>query len=94
MPNNGNNGGLNRENLKNQKLIEELVNSIKSLLGLRITPLTLEDITQAAKLMKKYNLDYEDAIRLASVLSSKAKEIISNDEFFDRTTLKDLAKKQ
>ena len=55
---------------------------------LRIMPLTVEDIMEAAKLMKGYSLDYEDAIHLATVLRSRAKEIISNDEDFDRTPLK------
>lgn len=80
--------GLTGKNLKDQELIEEVINSIESLPGLRIIPLTLEDLTQAAKLMKEYNLDYEDAIHLATALKSKAKEIISNDEDFDKTPLK------
>ncbi|MBS7612391.1 type II toxin-antitoxin system VapC family toxin [Candidatus Bathyarchaeota archaeon] len=80
--------GLTGKNLKDQELIEEVVNSIESLPGLRIIPLTVEDITQAAKLMKEYSLDYEDAIHLTTALRSKAKEIISNDEDFNRTPLK------
>ncbi|MEM3731857.1 MAG: type II toxin-antitoxin system VapC family toxin [Candidatus Bathyarchaeia archaeon] len=80
--------GLTGKNLKDQELIEEVMNSIESLFGLRIIPLTVEDVTQAAKLMKEYNLDYEDAVHLATALRSKAKEIISNDEDFDRTPLK------
>jgi len=79
---------LTGKNLKDQELIEEVVNSIKSLSGLKIIPLTMEDITQAVKLMKEYNLDYEDAIHLASALRSETKEIISNDEDFDKTPLK------
>jgi len=43
---------------------------------------------EAAKLMKGYSLDYEDAIHLATALRSRAKEIISNDEDFNRTPLK------
>ncbi|MEM1547309.1 MAG: type II toxin-antitoxin system VapC family toxin [Candidatus Methanomethylicia archaeon] len=80
--------GLTGKNLKDQELIEEVVNSIKSLSGLKIIPLTMEDMTQAVKLMKEYNLDYEDAIHLASALRSKAKEMISNDDDFDKTPLK------
>ena len=80
--------GLTGKNLKDQELVEEVVNSIESLSGLRIMPLTVEDITQATKLMKEYSLDYEDAVHLAAALRSKAKEIISNDEDFDRTPLK------
>ena len=80
--------GLTGKNLKDQELTEEVVNSIKSLSGLKIIPLTMEDMTQAVKLMKEYNLDYEDAIHLASALRSKAKEMISNDDDFDKTPLK------
>ncbi|MEM2153237.1 MAG: type II toxin-antitoxin system VapC family toxin [Candidatus Bathyarchaeia archaeon] len=55
---------------------------------MKIAPLTLEDVTQATKLMREYNLDYEDAIHLAAALRNKAKEIISNDEDFNKTPLK------
>ncbi|MEM3510929.1 MAG: type II toxin-antitoxin system VapC family toxin [Nitrososphaerales archaeon] len=80
--------GLTGKNLKNQELVEEVVNSIEGLSSLRIMPLTMEDLIEAAKLMKEYSLDYEDAIHLASALKSRAKEIISNDVDFDRTPLK------
>ncbi|MBS7631987.1 type II toxin-antitoxin system VapC family toxin [Candidatus Bathyarchaeota archaeon] len=80
--------GLTGKNLKDQELVEEVLNSIESLSGLRIIPLKVEDITQATKLMEEYSLDYEDAIHLATALRSKAKEIISNDEDFNRTSLK------
>ena len=80
--------GLTGKNLKDQELVEEVVNSVEGLSGLRIMPLTVEDLTEAAKLMKEHSLDYEDAIHLASALRSRAKEIISNDEDFDRTPLK------
>jgi len=80
--------GLTRKNLKDKELVEGVVNSIKSLPGLRIIPLTMEDVTEATKLMKEYSLDYEDAVHLATALRSKTKEIVSNDEHFDRTPLK------
>ncbi|MEM1538166.1 MAG: type II toxin-antitoxin system VapC family toxin [Candidatus Nezhaarchaeales archaeon] len=80
--------GLTGKNLKNQELVEEIVNSVKNLPGLTITPLTVEDVTQAAKLMKEYDLDYEDALHLATALRNKAREIVSNDKDFDRTPLK------
>ncbi|MEM3031833.1 MAG: PIN domain-containing protein, partial [Nitrososphaerota archaeon] len=60
--------GLTGKNLKDQELVGEVVNSIEGLSGLRIIPLTVEDITQAAKLMKEYSLDYEDAVHLATAL--------------------------
>ncbi|MEM0313173.1 MAG: type II toxin-antitoxin system VapC family toxin [Candidatus Bathyarchaeia archaeon] len=80
--------GLSGKNLKDQELVEGVVNSIESLSGLRIMPLTAEDMEEAAKLAKEYSLDCEDAIHLAAALRSRAKEIISNDEDFDRTPLK------
>ncbi|MEM2947210.1 MAG: type II toxin-antitoxin system VapC family toxin [Candidatus Bathyarchaeia archaeon] len=80
--------GLTGKNLKDQELVERVVNSIEGLSGLRIIPLTIEDVMEAAKLMKEYSLDYEDAVHLAVALRSRAKEIISNDEDFDRTPLK------
>lgn len=80
--------GLTGKNLKDQKLIEEITNSITSLPGLKIIPLTEKDIIQATSLTKEYQLDYEDALHLAAALKSKAKEIISNDKDFDKTPLK------
>jgi predicted nucleic acid-binding protein len=80
--------GLTGKNLKDQKLAEETTHSITSLPGPTIIPLTQKDITQATSLMKEYELDYEDAIHLAAALKSKAKEIISNDQDFDKTTIK------
>jgi len=80
--------GLTGKSLKDQKLVKEVVNSIRSLPGLTITPLTIEDIVQATNLMVKYDLDYEDALHLATALRSGAKEILSNDKDFDKTPLK------
>ncbi|RJX16593.1 PIN domain-containing protein, partial [Candidatus Bathyarchaeota archaeon] len=39
-------------------------------------------------LLKKFKLDYEDALHLAVAFKVKAKEIISNDKDFDKTTIK------
>ncbi|MEM0441281.1 MAG: type II toxin-antitoxin system VapC family toxin [Candidatus Caldarchaeum sp.] len=80
--------GLTGKNLKDRGLVERVMRSLRSLTGLRILPLTVEDLTQATKVMNDYNLDYEDAVHLAAAIRSKAKEIISNDEHFDRTSLK------
>ncbi|MEM2122199.1 MAG: type II toxin-antitoxin system VapC family toxin [Candidatus Bathyarchaeia archaeon] len=80
--------GLAGRSLKDKTLVEEIVDSIASLPGLIITPLTMEDLVEAVNLMKEYNLDYEDAIHLATALRIKAKEIISNDQDFDKTPIK------
>ena len=80
--------GLTGRTLKDKTFIEKTLKPITSLASLLITPLTLEDITEATKLMKKYNLDYEDALHLATALRNNTKEIISNDQDFDKTPLK------
>jgi len=80
--------GLTGRNLKDQRLVEEIIRSITDLAGLTIIPLTQKDLTQAANLMKEYELDYEDALHLSAALKSRAKEIISNDQDFDKTPLK------
>jgi predicted nucleic acid-binding protein len=38
--------------------------------------------------MAEYNLNYEDALHLAAALRNKAKQIISNNQDFDKTPLK------
>ena len=80
--------GLTDRSLREQKLVEEITNSITNLPGLKIVPLAEKDMIQATNLMKEYQLDYEDALHLATALKIKAKEIISNDQDFDKTPLK------
>ena len=80
--------GLTGKNLKDEKLVEEIIDSITGLPGLTIIPLTKKDITQATSLMRKYELDYEDALHLAAAIKSRAKEIVSNDQDFGKTPLK------
>ena len=69
-------------------LVEEIVKSIAGIRSLTITPLTVEDVIEAANLMKEYDLDYEDALHLATALRNSVREIISNDQDFDKTQLK------
>ncbi|MGC8998206.1 MAG: type II toxin-antitoxin system VapC family toxin [Candidatus Bathyarchaeia archaeon] len=80
--------GLTGGNLKDEELIDKVVDSITSLPSLIIAPLTLEDISKAVSLMEEYDLDYEDALHLAVAIRNRAKEIISNDQDFDKTQLK------
>ncbi|MEM2972433.1 MAG: type II toxin-antitoxin system VapC family toxin [Candidatus Bathyarchaeia archaeon] len=80
--------GLTCRNLKDKTLVEEVVNSIVGLHGLTITPLTTNDLSEAISLTREYDLDYEDALHLAAAIRNKAKEIISNDQDFDKTPLK------
>jgi predicted nucleic acid-binding protein len=80
--------GLTGRSLREQKLVEEIANSIINLPGLKIIPLSEKDIIQATNLMREYQLDYEDALHLATALKIKAKEMVSNDQDFDKTPLK------
>ncbi len=80
--------GLTGGSLKDKTFVEEVVKSITGLPSLLIAPLTAEDLTEAINLMKKYDLDYEDALHLAAALRNSVKEIISNDQDFDKTPLK------
>jgi len=80
--------GLTGRSLKDNQFIEKLVNSITSLKGLIIEPLKPEDFIQGVRLMKEYNLDYEDSLHLAVAIRKNIKEIISNDKDFDKTMLR------
>ena len=80
--------GLTGESLRDTPLVEGVIDSITNLKGLFIDQLRPEDLTQAVDLMKKYDLDYEDSLHLATALRKGAKEIISNDADFDKTPLK------
>ena len=80
--------GLTGKSLKDKTLVEEIVESIAGIPSLTITPLTVEDVIEAANLMKEYDLDYEDALHLATALRNSVREIISNDQDFDKTQLK------
>jgi len=60
---------------------------LKSLLGykgLKVHPVSLGEKIFAAELMKKYALDFDDSIQVASALSNNINEIVSFDGGFDR----------
>jgi predicted nucleic acid-binding protein len=80
--------GLTGRSMKDESLVEGVISAIKNLQGLKVVSLNSEDLEKALELMKNYKLDYEDALHSAVALRSKAKEIISNDNDFDRTPLK------
>ncbi|MEM1553810.1 MAG: type II toxin-antitoxin system VapC family toxin [Thermoproteota archaeon] len=80
--------GLTGNTLKNTDLVKNVIDSITGLQGLKVVPLALRDLIEARILMEKYELDYEDAVYLAVALRNKVKEIISNDQDFDRIPLK------
>lgn len=80
--------GLTGRNMRDESLVKGVIGAIKSLPGLEVVSLSSEDFERAIELMESYKLDYEDALHLAVALRSKAMEIISNDDDFDKTPLK------
>ena len=64
--------------------IEIFIRSILSYNGLIFYQITFKDRLLALKWMKKYNLDYEDALTLQSAISLKEREILSLDSDFDK----------
>jgi len=80
--------GLTGRNLKDKRLVEDVIDSMTHLKGLLIDPLKPEDLIQAVELMKKYDIDYEDSIHLTVALRKGAKKIVSNDKDFDSTQLR------
>lgn len=80
--------GLTSRNLKDKRLVEDVIDSMTHLKGLLIEPLKPEDLIQAVELMKKYDIDYEDSIHLTVALRKGAKKIVSNDKDFDSTQLR------
>ncbi|MBI2451882.1 type II toxin-antitoxin system VapC family toxin [Candidatus Pacearchaeota archaeon] len=64
--------------------IKLFIMSILSYKSLRIYHQTLRDRVHALDWMKKYNLDYEDALTLQSAISTGSKEILSFDSDFDK----------
>jgi len=82
--------GLIGKNLKDLAFVQSVITDITRLRGLKIAPLTTNDLKKALKLMQTYKLDFEDAIHLAVALREKTIAIISNDTDYDRTPLKRL----
>ena len=64
--------------------IELFIKSILSYNGLTYYQITFKDRLSALKWIKKYNLDYEDALILQSAISLKEREILSLDSDFDK----------
>jgi len=67
---------------------EGLIRKIRELGFLQIEPLLLRDYVHALELTRKYRLDLEDALHLATALRRGLGEIYTNDPDFDRTPVK------
>jgi predicted nucleic acid-binding protein len=80
--------GLTGKTLKDQNLIDQIINALTSIKNLIIEPLQPADFPKATNLMRQHNIDLEDAIHLAVAMRKNAHEIISNDKDFDNTPLK------
>ncbi len=80
-------GGLTGKNLKDKNFVKQVINPITSK-ALTIVPLKSEDFKEAADLMNKYQLDYEDSLHLAVATRTHTQDIISNDKNFDATQIK------
>ncbi|MBS7612621.1 type II toxin-antitoxin system VapC family toxin [Candidatus Bathyarchaeota archaeon] len=75
--------GLTGRSLRDEQLVESIIDAITGLRGLVIAKLEPEDHVRAVELMKEYGLDYEDSLHLATALRTGAKEIVTNDEDFN-----------
>jgi|SRR3989338_1031487 len=64
--------------------IELFIKSLSAYKGLSFYQISFKDRINALKWIKKYNLDYEDALILQSAISNKKEEILSLDSHFDR----------
>ncbi|MDO8460306.1 MAG: type II toxin-antitoxin system VapC family toxin [Nanoarchaeota archaeon] len=72
-----------RERVKEEK-IKIFLRSLSQYKGLKIYSISLRDRFEALDQIKRYNLDYEDAITLQAAISTKCSSILSFDRHFDR----------
>ena len=79
--------GLTGKNLRDKEFVREIIKAFERLEGLAIEPLKREDIVPATELMEKYQLNYEDALHLATVFKARAITVISNDKDWERTPI-------
>ncbi|MBI4257505.1 MAG: type II toxin-antitoxin system VapC family toxin [Thaumarchaeota archaeon] len=79
---------LSAKSLKDAETAKNIIDSFTSLRGLSLEDLTQEDYIEAPRLMKKYRLDFEDALHTSVAIRLGAKEIISNDKDLDRAPIK------
>ena len=80
--------GLTGRTLKDAKFVSQVVNAFTVLKGLSLEPLKKHDLLDALNMMKKYSIDYEDALHLAVATRTRAKNIVSNDKDWDKTPIK------
>jgi len=71
-------------NNRDEEKIKIFLSSLLKYRGLKFYQIKVQDRVNALGLMKKYGLDYEDAIMMQSAISTNSKEIISFDRHFDK----------
>lgn len=76
-------GGLANRGLEDPGFVEEILDALMGIRGLVIAPFTMDEVDEAKDMMRKYGLDFEDALHLATALKYNVREIISNDRDFD-----------
>lgn len=64
--------------------IEDELRLVASILNLELVPLTLEDFFLAGRLVRKYNIDFNDCLALAAMKKLGIEKIYSNDPDFDK----------
>jgi len=80
--------GLSGRGLDDIEFVSGILEAFTGLRGLIIEKFDIGDFDMALSLMKRYELDLEDAIHAAISLRLGVKEFVSNDEDFDKTPLK------
>lgn len=71
-------------NIRNKEEIRQIIQKLLMHRGLKIYFPKISDRLLAINLMKKYALDYEDALTLQAAISTNSKEILSFDKHFDK----------
>jgi len=80
--------GLTGHTLKDRGFVEEIINAFFELERLVFVPLTRDIVKDSLFFMKRFNLDFEDAIHYATARKHRAKKIITNDKDYLRTDIK------
>ena len=71
-------------NDKDEEKIKIFLSSLLKYKGLKLYQVKIRDRINAMILMKKHNLDYEDALILQSAIATNSGEIVSFDKHFDK----------
>jgi len=80
--------GLSRRSLEDFSFVSSILEAFTGLGGLAVEELSIEDFSSALELMDKFKIDFEDALHAAISMRLNIREIVSNDEDFDKTPLK------